>query len=186
MLKLLFTYALILASVRTASAQQAYKPQTKFEQFSVQDGAVLIKGFTHVGQVEGENKTGLAVESWEITNVVTGQKVQGLVIGTTNNSVVGYPGRSYVDYEEIAPLLKGIDYLMKVDKSATKYERFQADYRTKGDVSIVKSLTNFGTEVNYSIFSGIMHPIQASFKPEAFIKIRELINRAKQSIDSSK
>jgi hypothetical protein len=101
------------------------------EAFEAQGGTVLIRGFTQIGKLQGIYGGLITVQSQEFTNATTGQKEYGITIEVGED-------RAFIDYEEIPSLTKGIDYISKVDKSSTKLDNYQADYRTKGDFRISK------------------------------------------------
>lgn len=113
------------------------EPKTKLEAFEAKTGAVIIRGFGTIGRVQGRLDTSAEIECKEFTDASTGMKEYGITI-TVKDSSTDYKREhvSYIDYDEIGSLLKGIDYISKVDKTATKLDNFQADYRTKGELTV--------------------------------------------------
>ncbi len=131
--------SLALGTVSTLAAQEAARPQapkTKIEAFDAQQGTVVIRGFSKMGELKGVYGGVVSVESMEFTHAATGRKEFGIAIDVEETSGLERESRSFIDYDEIDPLVKGIDYISKIDASATRLANFQADYRTKGDLRV--------------------------------------------------
>lgn len=112
-------------------------PQTKLEAFEAQEGVVIIQGFSRIGVLRGAYGRGsVTVSAREFTNATTGSREFGIVLEVKEGGRLERENRSFVDCDEIAPLLKGIDYIGKIDKSVTKLDSFQADCRTKGGLRL--------------------------------------------------
>jgi hypothetical protein len=62
--------------------------------------------------------------------------------------------RAYIDYDELDPLLKGIDLIMKLDDKATKLSRYEAQYQTRGGLVLVTFSTPDGTRIAISTWGG--------------------------------
>ena len=108
-------------------------PKTKLEEFSAKTGVVIVRGFEEIGTVSGLYGTSIKVEAKEFVNVSTGIKEYGITIEVKKeDGRYDKESTSYIDYDEIGSLISGIDYIAKVNKSATKFSNFQADYNTKG------------------------------------------------------
>ena len=84
-------------------------------------GAVFVKGFTRVGSMNGSRGAAF-VTAWEVTNARTGRKEQGVgvEISDSTQNRPDFEERAYIDYDELDALLKGIEYIMKLDDKATK------------------------------------------------------------------
>src|SRR5690349_23959906 len=108
-------------------------PATKLESFETNVAAVILKGTTEIGSISGN--TGLvAVKCKEITDTSTGHKEQGLGLEIT---LKGQPKDTLlIDYDEIAALVSAIDYISKLDVTATPLNFFDAAYTTRGGFRI--------------------------------------------------
>ena len=91
---------------------------------------------------------------------------------------------SYIDYDEIESLLKGIEYISKIDSKITKLTQFQADYKTKGELE-VSTYSNDG-KVSAAVGSGTIYPARAYFDFEDIQKIKSALDNAKKTLDSIK
>jgi hypothetical protein len=144
----LFLGSLIAVGYSQAqSATQQTVPKTKLEAFEAQEGTVLIRGFSQIGELRGAYGGSITVQSRELTNATTGRKEYGITIDVKETGKPEREDRAFIDYEEIPSLTKGIDYISKVDKSSTKLDNYQADYRTKGNFQISKFSSTSGEDV---------------------------------------
>ncbi len=174
-----FTFA--VSAQDAAPAQKESK--TKLEAFEAKTGTVLIKGIQEIGSVEGSGA--VTVECREFTDANTGHKEYGIIIEVKESARFERKSKSLIDYDEIDSLLKGIDYISKVNKSVTQLTSFEAVYKTKGDLSV----TTFNTdrdEMRAAIQSGRIGSATAFFSPDQLTKFRVLIENAKVKLDAVK
>ena len=164
--------------------------KTKLEKFSARTGTVIIQGFEEIGSVYGLDNTNITIKSKEFINVSTGKKEYGITIEVKSES---RGDTSFIDYDEIDSLIKGIDYISKVDTSATKFTNFQADYKTKGNFKIStfnkeSKITTFSKEykILVAVSSGYIGEVTAYYAFSDLSRIKGLIVKAKNQIDSAK
>lgn len=109
--------------------------QTKLESLMSETGVVIVKGYTRVGSMNGSR--GVAhLTAWEVTEALTGRRERGVGVEIGDAAAANRPDvdeRAYIDYDELAPLSRGIDYIMKLDDKATKLSRYEAQYQTIPD-----------------------------------------------------
>jgi hypothetical protein len=92
---------------------------------------------------------------------------------------------SSIDYDEIESLIKGIDYITKIDKSVTSLSNFEAMYKTKGEFSITTFSSQSG-EIKVAVSSGRVVQTTAFLSMNDLAKLKSLIIEAKQKLDSLK
>jgi len=119
------------AAAQAPSQTQPDKPQTKIETFQARTGTVLIKNYSTIGTVSGLGGS-VTVTSFEFVDPQSAKREYGIGVEATESGRLERSARSYVDYDEIDSLLKGIDYVSKIDVTQTKLSNFEAHYRTKG------------------------------------------------------
>jgi len=159
--------------------------KTKLEQFSAKTGVVLIRGFHKIGSAQGLYNTSVNIESKEFTNVTDGTKQYGITIEAfKEDGRYDKKHTSFIDYDEIDSLVKGIEYISKVKPDVTKLEDFQADYKTKGDLKI--STFSSGSKVMAAVTSGNIGGVASYFNIEDLAKVKELILKAKTKIEEVK
>ena len=159
--------------------------KTKIEQFSAKTGVVLIRGFHKIGSAQGLYSTSVNVESKEFTNVSDGTKQYGITIETfKEDGRYDKKHTSFIDFDEIDSLIKGIEYISKVKAEVTKLENFQADYTTRGDLKISTFSSTNG--VMAAVTSGKIGSVAAYFNIADLEKIKQLVIQAKQKIESIK
>ena len=176
----------LLSSVHAANLKDSVpEAKTKLEQFSAKTGAVLIRGFQKVGSVQGLYNTSINIESKEFSNVTDGSKQYGVTIEAyKENGKYDKKHTSFIDFDEIDSLIKGIDYISKIKPDTTKLEDFQADYTTKGELKI--STFSSGDKLMAAVTSGNIGGVAAYFNIEDLAKVRGLLLEAKKLIESIK
>lgn len=160
----------------------ATAPKTKLEAFEHQTGSVIIRGFTTVGSVHGVYGGTASVEAREFTNATTGKREFGIVVEVKEAGRLERESRSYVDFDEVEPLLHGIDYVLKVERSVTKLADFQADYHTKGDLTITTFSSGEGG-VNAAITAGRIGSVDVIVTKGDLQQFRDLVAAAKAKLD---
>jgi hypothetical protein len=94
---------------------------------------------------------------------------------------------SYIDYDRIEPLLKGIDYIAKVRASPSKLARFEATYRDQGSFSIsTKNDDDDKGTVIAVVTCGSVVPVSRKITMAELAEIKAMIVKAKEKLDSIK
>lgn len=158
-------------------------PKTKLEAFEAKTGSVLIKGIQDIGSVA--NLGSIIVSCREFTDAATGNKQYGIAIEVSESGTIARSNATLIDYDEIDSLLKGIDYITKVDKSATALSGFEAIYKTRGDFRVT-TFSKKGGEIGVAVQSGSIRTVTAYLKLSHLSKVRELIENAKAKLDEAK
>lgn len=172
---LLFFYVMSLIQ----AAEEA--PKTKLEEFQSQKGFVLIKGHTDIGSVSELLGT-ISVHAMELTRLGSDLKQSGIVIDVSDSD--GREERSFIDYDEIDSLLKGIDIIIKATSNVTKLKNFEAQYCTNGNLDITTYSGENG-KVSASVESGYFRSRVAYISLEKLARFRELIVKAKATLDAA-
>ena len=176
-------FALFTTFMSAQDATSAQKePKTKLEAFEAKTGTVLIKGFQEIGSVAGLGS--VSVDCREFTDANTGRKEYGITIEVKESGRFERKNTTLIDYDEIDSLLKGIDYIAKVDKSATPLTSFEAIYKTKGDLRVTTFSSDRGEKVQAAVQSGHIGSATAFLSLEQLAKVRTLIESAKTKLDS--
>ena len=136
------------------------------------------------GPLNGRFNGNASVESKEFTDASSGKKEYGITVEVANSGEMKRDHTSYIDYDEIDSLLKGIDYISKVNGSSTKLSDFQADYRTKGELEI--STFSSSGKIMVAVSSGIIGQTSTFLDLTQLAQLRELIVKAKSSLDAIK
>jgi hypothetical protein len=181
-----FLLAFCLLSAGRVRAQQPVRSEnetkTKFEAFQAQSGSVVIKAYSVIGKISAYGK--VEVNAMEFTDASTNEKQTGVAIDVIEGGANGDSNRSFIDYDEIDDLLKGIDYILKVTKDVTRLEDFEATYATRGHFSA----TTFSSsnKIKADVTSGYIRPTSVFLSLEQLAELRGIIEQAKQKLDSSK
>jgi hypothetical protein len=155
-------------------------PKTKLESFTGESGAVIIKGYTEVGSVRSLGS--VTVSAMTFRNAKIGQESKGLSISVGEVGAYSRPSHAFIDYEEIAELVAGIDYISQADATVTKLANYEAIYSTKGGFKITVFNNSTGqNQVNVStgtFGNGVF------LKMQDLAKLRENIQTAKGILDN--
>jgi hypothetical protein len=183
---ILVTLSLMIVS-SPARAQEPVEtelePRTKLEAFQARTGIVIIKGFSRIGLAAGLDGTSIEVETREFRDAGSNAREYGITVEVREAGNAGRRSLSYIDYDEIDPLLKGLEYLSKIDNSVTQLNRFEADYRTRGDL-LISAASSRGGVVTLVISGGVFRRASALFRLEDLKVIRGLIIEAKNQLDA--
>lgn len=160
------------------------KPATKLEAVSVRKNALIVKGYTQVASIPGENGASITITAGEVQDLTDQTKEYGIVINVSGNQ---RSSSAYIDYDEIDTLASSLDYLQKADKNTTTLANFEAQYRTRGDLWI----TNYNDSGARMVAirttqiepAGQITSAIAYFRPTSLGDIREQIINAKQMLD---
>jgi hypothetical protein len=146
-------------------------------------GAVIVKGYTRVGSMSG-SRGAANFTAWEVIDAHTGRREQGVgvEISDTAPSRPDFEERAYIDYDELDPLLKGIDFIMKLDDKATKLSRYEAQYQTRGGLVLV----TFNTPNGYTaaISTGGGRRPRFVLRPTGLAEFKNLLESAKEVLDA--
>jgi hypothetical protein len=171
-----------------AGAQQSEtiekESKTKLEAFQAKTGAVLIKGYSSSGTISALGN--VEVSAMEFTDAATSKKQSGIVIEIKESGRLEKTDRSFIDYDEIDSLLKGIDYISKVTTDVTNLGNFEATYRTKGNFKATTYSSSRSGKIEAAVSSGYIRTTTAFLSLEQLGTLRSIIVLAKQKLDSAK
>ncbi len=177
-LSILFTVQ--AGAKQTTVVEKEQKP--KLETFQLQTGAVVIKGYSNIGKLSAMGS--VEVTAMEFSDIASSTKQVGIVIQVTASGRLENSDRSFIDYDEIDSLLKGIDYVSKATTEVTKLDDFEATYKTKGYFSA----TTFSSSdaVRVAVSSGYISPATAYLSLQQLQELRQILAKAKLKLDSVK
>jgi hypothetical protein len=184
LLALAITFPLVAQEQKPAASKE---PKTKIEVFEAKAGATIIRGFSTIGGIGpqypgNEFEKSAWVEIRELIDASSGKSEYGIYITIKNGSE--RESSSYIDYDEIDSLIKGIDYVAKIEKSITKLDTFQADYTTRGDF-IVSSFNDSNGNKLASLRSGYFASVSDNpLTMDQLAQFKLLIQQAKAKLDS--
>jgi hypothetical protein len=159
--------------------------RTRLEEFEAKAQTVVIKGSTRVA-ILNTSSGSARVEALELRDTGDSTRASGVAITLKDSTrQSNAESRSYIDYEEIDPLIKGLDSVARSDETITKLTSFEARYRTRGDFEItVFRQTSGGTAATLS--SGAFDRVAISLSLDELGKLRWMILQAKVRLDETK
>lgn len=181
----LFASVVMCTSLAYSQTGKPSEVSTKLQAFEAKTGTVVIEGFTNIGSVRGDLGGDISIEAVELIDATSGTKQFGIKIDVAKGDEIGTESISWVDTDEIDSLLKGIDYVSKVDSSATKMNQFQADYRTRDDLRI-SAFSETNGNIGIAVESGELRAARVFFKQDGLSKVRNLIVQAQDAINSAR
>ena len=157
--------------------------ETKLEAFKNQTGTVIITGRSDIGTVYATGS--VKVVCIEIKDVKSEQRQMGIFIEVKKSEGYESEDQAFVDYDEIESLLGGIDYVSKVEARATKLSRFEAGYKTSGELRIVTFGPASGN-IEVAVSAGSFGSTSAFMSKAKLSELRTIIAKAKQKLDEIK
>lgn len=169
---------------RRPLACEPLEPRTKLEAIEWRYERVLVKGFSQIATISVRGAD-IRVDAIELKDSDSATRAIGLVITLRESGENPRENRSFIDYEEIDRLLKGLDAVARVNESITKLASFEARYRTLGDLEInVFRQSRSGTAV--SLTSGICERVTGLLTLDELDRLKAHIVEAKTRLDEIK
>jgi hypothetical protein len=181
----LFLLAAACAAQTPQPQPTPFEFETRLESLMSETGAVIVKGYTRVGSMSG-SRGAAHITAWEVTDAGSGRTERGVGVEISDSTPnrPDFEERAYIDYDELAPLLKGIDQIMKLDDKVTKLSRFEAQYQTRGGLVLV----TFNTPGGYAtaISTGGGRRPRFVLRPTGLAEFRNLLESAKEVLDNAR
>jgi hypothetical protein len=169
---------------RRPLACEPVEPRTRLEEIESRYERVITKGFTRYTSLVVRD-TEVRLDAVEMKDTANSTRALGLVILLRELGEKPRENRSFIDYEEIDRLIKGMESVSKVNETMTKLASFEARYRTLGDLEIVGfRQTRSGTAA--SLTSGICDRVTALMTIDDLDKLRGYLIEAKARLDEIK
>jgi hypothetical protein len=161
-------------------------PATIIENFELQTGTVIVKGFNLVGTITIGSGV-ISVRTKESNDVNHGQKVYGLALGWSGATQSGglIPKNFMaVDYDELESFINGISYVSNVTYDVTSMSGFEASYLTKSGVRVSAHSDRRQGGINVFLQFGDWQRVQLN--SDQLAQLKSLIVQAKASLDAIK
>src|SRR4029434_4753566 len=155
--------------------------KTKLEAFQAKAGTVLVKSYSEIMSITGTPSGQVAVDAMELQDRTNGSRALGLLIDIKPAGEYTQHSRSFIDFDEIDSLLKGIDYISKVTSAPPPLKNFEAHYQTRGDFSVVTFNESDG-KIAASASSGLLGSNQVFLTAQDLSKLRQAIVSAKETL----
>ena len=165
---------------------QFYEPRNKLEDFDGRMETILVKGRAWAGTLRAQNGAA-RVEAIEIRDTHNSARATGVVV-TITSAEANAPTdiRSFIDYEEIDPLLKALDTIVKADDTVTKLGPFEERYRTRGDFEVMVFKQLAGGAIAAAVEGGFFDRVRLLMSLDDLTKLRWMIAQAKDKLDEAK
>lgn len=180
-------FALSCASAFAQQQQRAYEqlePRTRLEALQLKTGAVIVRGSQRVGTVRGSQGR-VEVSALEVIDTSANVRARGLSISIEELGDRGREVLAFVDYDELAGLLSGLESMSRLDRGETQLPNFEVSYRTKGDLLVSVFSTRSGI-VRCAVTGGLLSPVTATVPAEEVGNLRALIATAKNRLDETR
>lgn len=130
---------------------QAPPPATKLEGFKPAAGTVLTVGYDELGViVPGFVNSGtVSIEARQLDD--GSSRLRGITVTVTQGQF--RKEVSFVDEDELAELIQGVDMLLETKANPTKFPNFEVSYTTKGELELTAFNDSKG-EIQFAIQTG--------------------------------
>jgi hypothetical protein len=144
-------------------------------------------GYSTIGSISAQFGGSVRVETREFTDAASGSKQFGVYIAVKEGGRFDREGSSYIDFDEIESLVKGIEYISGLTAEVTKLGGFQAEYRTRGDLAaLTYSSGGSGKEIQAAVKSGRFGAATAYVTRNDLARFREFLRTAQARLQSLK
>lgn len=167
-----------------ASESSKTAPSTKLEAFSARTGIVIIKAYSNLGTVNGLGR--VSIDAREFRDAANPKQAQyGLAFEVKESGRLERENSSFVDEDEIDTMIRGLEYISKIDKGVTTLGNFEAQFRTKGDLAMIV-YSGRGGEISLAVSSGRVGRTTAFLKLGDAEQIKQLLINGKTVIAAAK
>ncbi|MFI5175237.1 MAG: hypothetical protein ACHQKY_10295 [Terriglobia bacterium] len=160
-------------------------PKTKLESLEDVPGTVIIRGTTPIGSISSKGAKGtgtVTVRSCEVTDIGSNRQEYGIAMGVAEGS---HPHETVmVDFEEIAALLNAIDYLNKLDWSATSLNRFDAVYTMKNSFRIAALGRKRSSPIEFAVRTCRLNETTLLLSRDQLVQLRGFIEQARIQLET--
>ena len=178
-------------------AFEIIEPRNRLEEFEARAETVLITGSSRVAALNASPGT-VRVEAMEVRDTGSSARATGVVVVVRDpsrqsegsrqpdvNRRTDFGSRALVDYEEIDPLLKALDTVVKADETITKHTRFDMRYRTRGDFEVIVFRQTSGGNAA-AVSAGYFEKTTLLLSLDELTRLRHMIAEAKARLDELK
>jgi len=166
-------------------------PRTRLEGMLARKDAVIVKGYSEIQTLSGQQQSSVRVLAVEFTDTSRQAKETGIALEVHQANQPDHIAVAYVDYSEIDRLVAGLEALEKLEPTATKLSNVDASYRTQGDLE-VQHIDQNGARLATVRAVQIPGPgidlvwATAYFAPAQLADLGKQIQMAKQTLDEIK
>lgn len=169
---------------RRPLACEPLEPRTKLEDLETRYERVITKGFTRYTTLRVSDVE-IRLDAVEMKDTANSSRAIGFVVALRELGERPHENRSFVDYEEIDRLIKGMEAASKVNETMSKLAGFEARYRTLGDLEIIV-FRHTRSGIAASVTSGICDQVTANMTLDELDKLRGYLIEAKGRLDEIK
>lgn len=161
------------AAAASGAASEAVA-STKLESFRPVAGSTSIFAYTDVGKIGP-----ITVDARQLRSG-SANEARGLLVDIEESQY--RQAGAFVDADEIAELLKGIDALLEVSDNPTKFERFEVRYVTRGSLELIAF--NGDRSIRYSVKAGRITKASTFLDRQGMVRFKELIEKAQAQLQA--
>jgi hypothetical protein len=181
-------FALSCSRVDAQQRQPVFEPlepRTRLEALQLKIGTVIVRGSQRVGAVRNPAQGRVEVAALEVIETGSNLRARGLSLAIEEAGERGREAVVFVDYDELAGLLEGLESMSRLDRGETQLPNFEVSYRTKGDLIVSVFSTRSGI-VRCVVTGGPLAPAAVTFPAEEVGNLRALIATAKNRLDEAR
>ncbi|MFN8093172.1 MAG: hypothetical protein U0599_13320 [Vicinamibacteria bacterium] len=157
---------------------------TRLELFMARQGTLLVTGSSRAGAVRAAAGALVTVASREVRDMATGERATGLSVEVRTSEGRDPDRVSYVDLEEIPPLLAALDAMATVQRTETALDRFEARFLTKG--GLLFAVFDRGDGMKAAVASGYAGLSWTELEFGEFQRLRLVLQRAHETLGALK
>lgn len=172
---------------RRPLACEPLEPRTKLEAIEGGYERVLLKGFSQIANIRVRGAE-IRIDAVELRDNSSSTRAMGIAISMREavDRERANENRAFLDYEEIDPLLRALDFSAKVNETVTKLAGFEARYRTLGDLEFVVFRQGRASGTAASVSTGICDRVTGLLTLDELELLRAHIVEAKARLDEIK
>jgi hypothetical protein len=165
-------------------------PATVLESQSLAKGMLIVKGYTDVATLAGDDDSSVRTTAVEVAQ--PSEKFRGIIFTIHQGGRAGArEAVAYLDEDEIKPLGEALDAMSRLERGASPMNDFEGCYRTRGNLEI----TNYNRggarmvslrAVQVLLPSGEITWATARFSVARLTELRQQLTTAAQTLDRAR
>jgi hypothetical protein len=176
-----------------ASAQHAFAPTppplTKLEKFASQSGIVIIKSYTVIGELAGDDGSSIRITAVRFADSASPSSHQDGIVVQVREPQGGRETLSYVDLDELANLSDAVRTLGALQPSDALLQEFEGHYATHADLEFANVNIGGGRMVGikgvqFVPLTGQVITAVAQFRVSRTNELGQLLTNARKALDA--
>ena len=117
------------------------KPATTLESQAMRTDVLITKGYQRIGEIDGDDGSLVRISAVQVASAGS-DTFRGLLVQVRQSRSSSRAAVSYVDEDEIDPLIAAVQNLAKLEPQDNRLTDVDGSFRTRGDLEVINVNNN--------------------------------------------